>query len=111
MDKQKIKVLCENFFYYWKNRNFNAMLNISTKTFKHTKGNSDIKTVCKALLENPMQTKIIKITNCVYDVGYSIQVNGERKNVLIRVLKEKAPFVPDENGEWGVYPLSLRVDK
>ncbi len=96
------------FLKYWKKRNFKKMYRYCQKTWRanHTQGEL-AKLFNKLVLEDFEIVGELKVTLVTTDVELSIKVNGEFRNIQGRVLCERQPYKPSEDGVWGVNPISV----
>jgi hypothetical protein len=50
--------------------------------------------------------RVDKISEVMFDVVVGFQADGKPRLVIVRLVKERAPFRPDVGGTWGVNPAS-----
>lgn len=104
---EKAKETLENYLEAWSKNDVKAMHELCQKTYKVSNTEFDLKKVTPAKLKEFTILEGVSDTPCVTDFEVELLVKRAKKTAKARLVCEKAPFKPSEQGEWGVNPISL----
>ena len=106
MDKEMEKVVTE-FMDAWSNNDWYEMLIRTQKTWQ-SKSSSDAKMIFDLFGGQKIESYEIgmgrEISSMCYDI--IVTINKEKRTVA-RVIKERSPYTPSVEGEWGINPISM----
>lgn len=113
-DKDNIKNICSKFLKAWQDEDYESMKDLLQKTW--TSKQEDITENTKDLLKshpvNKYEIQDIRYNNKANDVldleiFADAKIKVSDKDISIRLVKEKAPYKPSEDGQWGINPISV----
>ena len=113
-ERNEAKKVAIKFLHDWKSGKVEDMLDSCQLTWLENTPFHPLQFMKERFIDAlPMQSYVIKNieakTDCCVDVtvmiNYRVKMNRKRL-IVMRLIKELAPFEPSVDGEWGVNPIS-----
>jgi hypothetical protein len=106
--KKEIKEKINSFMNFWKEENYSSAYSRTALTFRSRHDVNDLKTIIGFKVNTSIPQGIFFITPCVADCHVLVTTHASKFKLRIRLMKELAPFVPSEAGEWLISPQSIK---
>lgn len=106
MEKQA-KAEFKKFLDLWKLGEHDNMLALCQKTWVSTHPNADLGKLFPVNIQRYSMGEVKGVTPAHFAVKATVEINGEKKELVGHVIKESEPFKPSLEGVWGVNPTSV----
>lgn len=105
--EKKVKAAFKKFLDLWKLGEHKKMFTLCQKTWKLNHPKFDLSKLFPNNIERYSMGSVKEVTPAHYAVNVTVEIKGEKKELVAHLVCETKPFTPDLKGKWGVNPTSV----